>query len=215
MAINTVLFDLDGTLLNTTKLVKESFIYAFKNFYPDYILTEDELNAFIGPTLTMSFSKYTSDEDEINTLIKLYREHNLSHHDELVSKYPYVEEVVSGLFNKGYKLAIVTSKKADIAKMGLRIANIEKYFDVIIGYNEVIEHKPHPESVLKALEMLGSKAIETIMVGDNDSDIYAGKKANVLTVGVLWAHNLDRLKKAEPDIVINDMLEIFNLLEEE
>ena len=215
--IDTLIFDLDGTLLNTKHLIDMSFIETFKHFYPEKELTEEELDSFFGPTLHQSFSKYTSDEEQINEMIKYYREFNIANHDTNVEAFPGAREMLRTLHQKKYHLAVVSSKKDDLVKHGLDLFGLLDYFDVILGSDEVNEPKPSPEGILKALDMMKEdRDLEEIKkhslyIGDNMSDMEAARNAGIRSCGVLYVKHPEIMLDAKPDMVINKLTELIGI----
>lgn len=205
-----VIFDLDGTLLNTDTLIFKSFEHVFEHYFPEHNLTQEELLSFLGPSLKVSFSKYT--KDKVNECIQYYREYNHSHHEDYVTIYPYVIEVLELLKEKEYPMAIVTTKAVDAALIGLKLFDLEKYFDVIIGLDDVANLKPDPEGIYKALEK--TNCLNGVMIGDNKSDILSGKNANIHTIGVKWSPKGYReMEELNVDLLIDDMREIVEYIE--
>ena len=157
--LDTLLFDLDGTLLNTKPLIDKSFIHVFEKFRPDYKLSDEELDSFFGPTLHQSFSRYSEDEEEIEEMIKYYREWNIPHHDEMVTAFSGARDTLKTLHKKGYNIGVVSSKKTDLVIHGLELFKLDSEIDIIIGADEVKNHKPAPDGILLAIERL--KALKT------------------------------------------------------
>lgn len=206
-----IIFDLDGTLLNTDLLIHESFEHVFKQYKPDYQLTKEEHLSFLGPPLMESFQRYFPKE-MVDELVECYREHNHSHHSEFVTIYPTVIETLKYLKEKGYSLGIVTTKYSEAAKIGLDLFDITQYFDVIIGGEMVENSKPHPEGIYKVMEKTGRK--KGVMIGDNTSDILSGKNANIYTIGVRWTpKGTKHIEALHPDLMINQMNEIIEFIE--
>ena len=206
-----ILFDLDGTILNTDKLIKKTFIKVFEKYKPEYILSEDELLSFLGPSLKESFLKYFSSE-KVDELIEYYHDYNHSHHKDFVYVYPSVIETLEYLKNKDYPLAIVTTKLKIAADIGLNTFDLKKYFDVVIGYDDVRTTKPDPEGILKAMKLL--KVEKAICVGDNITDIEAGKNAGVKTIAVKWSpKGFKKLQELNPDLLVDKMIEIIPYIE--
>lgn len=206
-----ILFDLDGTVLFTDTLIQESFIRVFEKYKPGYTLTKEELLSFLGPSLEDSFKRYF-DDTMINELIEYYRDFNHSHHLQYVHVYDKVEETLQYLKAKGYPLAIVTTKFKVAAYVGLDTFHLTKYFDVVIGLDDVKETKPNPEGVNLAMEALGCK--KAVMIGDNITDIQAGKNANVYTIGVKWSpKGYQELAALHPDLMVDRMDEIIEFIE--
>ncbi len=209
---DAVLFDLDGTLLDTKALIDASVVYTFEKHRPDYKLTEDEIDAFFGPTLEQSFSKYTADKEEIDEMIKTYRDYNWANHDVMVKAFPRAKETLKALKNNGLKTAVVSSKKSDMVLHGLEICGLSKYVDLIVGCESVTEPKPSPEGILKAKNELGVNKVA--YVGDTMADIEAAIEANVTSVGVLYIKHPEIMMEAKPDYVINNLSELVKLFGE-
>lgn len=208
--ITTILFDLDGTLINTNDLIIATFLHTLGKYYPNQYKRDDIL-PFIGPSLKETFTGI--DPDRVEEMILEYRTFNLENHDLLVKEYKGVLETVQTLKEKGYKLGIVTTKMYDSVLRGIRFANLEPFFDCIIALDHVTKEKPDPEPIFKALEKLDSKPEEAIMVGDNYHDILAGKNAGTLTAGVGWTiKGRDFLAKFEPDYMLENMSDLFTIL---
>ncbi|WP_407408629.1 pyrophosphatase PpaX, partial [Peribacillus sp.] len=151
--ITTLLFDLDGTLINTNELIIASFTETLNHYYPGQFKREDII-PFIGPTLVDTFTSI--DPERADEMIARYREHNWKNHDMLVTQFDGVFETVQTLKQSGYKLAVVTTKKRDIVERGLRLSKLDQFFDVVVTLDEVKHAKPDPEPLLKALKQLDS-----------------------------------------------------------
>lgn len=207
-----VIFDLDGTVLNTDLLIRESFIHVFKKYKPGYTLSEDELLSFLGPSLYDTFIRYF-EQSMVNELIDYYREFNHAHHQDYVTIYPGVKETLMTLKDMGYPLAIVTTKIKDAVYIGLDLFGIKDYFDVIIGHDDVKRSKPDPEGINKVLEKLGLN--DGYYIGDNVTDILAGKNAGLKTIGVKWSpKGYDLMQKENPDLLIDHFSEIIDFIKE-
>jgi pyrophosphatase PpaX len=210
--INTVLFDLDGTLIDTNELIISSFLHTFEHYYPNQYKREDVL-PFLGPTLRETFE--TLDASKVDDMIATYRTYNLAHHDTLVTEFPTVLETVKVLKETGYKVGIVTTKLSDVVMKGLKLTKLDSYFDVIVALDHVKKAKPDPEPIIKALEQLSSKPEEAIMVGDNYHDILAGKNAGTQTAGVAWTiKGRDYLEQFNPDYILEEMADLLEILED-
>jgi pyrophosphatase PpaX len=208
--ISTVLFDLDGTLIDTNELIISSFLHTLEHYYPSQYKREDVL-PFLGPTLRETFE--TMDPTKVDEMIATYRKYNLSHHDTLVTEFPTVLDTVKDLKEKGYKVGIVTTKLSDVVIKGLKLTKLDTYFDVIVALDHVEKAKPDPEPILNALNQLDSKPEEAIMVGDNYHDILAGKNAGTKTAGVAWTiKGKDYLEQFEPDYILEEMADILKIL---
>lgn len=210
MKINTLLFDLDGTLINTNELIIESFLHTLHSYYPDQYKREDVL-PFIGPTLYDTFTSINPEKTE--EMVKVYRKFNHEQHDALVTEYETVFETIKTLKEQGFKLGIVTTKIRDTVNMGLKLTKLDQFFDVVVTLDDVENAKPHPEPVLKALAQLGSKPEEAIMVGDNHHDVVAGKNAGTQTAGVSWSiKGREYISSYNPDYLLERMSDLLPIV---
>lgn len=209
MGIQTVLFDLDGTILDSNELIYASFDYTFKQY--NYSFTKEEILSFNGPPLIESFSKI--DPERAEMMIETYVDHNHAIHDEYVTLFPQVLETIEILKNNHINIGIVTAKMRAGVDIGLKLTGLDRYFETIITIDDVDQPKPHPESVLKAMKELNGEPSTTLMVGDNYHDIVAGKRAGVLTAGVAWSvKGKDFLVSYEPTFMLNDMKDLLKIV---
>jgi pyrophosphatase PpaX len=210
MGINTLLFDLDGTLIDTNELIISSFLHTLDIYYPNQYKREDVL-PFIGPPLYDTFVKM--DPDRVEEMITTYRKYNHEKHDELVTEFDGVFDTVKILHEKGLKLGIVTTKMRKTVDMGLKLTKLDQFFDVIVALDDVKNAKPDPEPVLLALKRLDSKPEEAIMIGDNYHDILAGKNAGTKTAGVAWSiKGKEFLASYEPDYMLEHMSDLLKIV---
>lgn len=209
--INTILFDLDGTLIDTNDLIIKSFLHTLEKYYPKQYQREDVL-PFIGPSLMETFGGL--DPVKMEEMIQTYRDFNISNHDLLVTEFEGVFETIKTLKEKGYKLGIVTTKMMNVVAMGLKLTDLEQFFEVIVALDHVKNAKPDPEPVFLALEQLGSRPEEAMMVGDNYHDVLAGKNAGTKTAGVAWAvKGRESLEVHGPDYMLENMRDLLDILE--
>ncbi|MFD1020366.1 pyrophosphatase PpaX [Thalassobacillus hwangdonensis] len=210
MSINTILFDLDGTLIDTNELIIASFFHTTEA-YADRPYTREEILDFIGPPLKDSLA--TIDPDRVNEMLATYREHNIKHHDDYVEAYEGVVETIRTLKERGFKLGIVTTKMRKTVNMGLELTELDGLFDVVVTLDDVTNAKPHPEPIVKALDALGAKTSESMMVGDNTHDIMAGKNAGTATAGVAWTvKGREVLDALEPDHMLEEMSDLLEIV---
>ena len=205
-----IIFDLDGTLIDTNTLIQRSFEYVFKKHKPDYTLSETELLSFLGPPLKTTLGKYF-EASLIDELVDCYNEHNLTSHQEYVTVYPYVYETLQKLKDEGYPLAIFTTKSYNAAMVGIQLFDLEKYFDVIVAGDQVARVKPDPLGIEMIMDKTNMKY--AVMVGDSTSDIMSGKNAGVYTIGVDWSpKGSQSLEALHPDLMISRMDEIIEFV---
>ncbi|MFS8652093.1 MAG: pyrophosphatase PpaX [Caldibacillus sp.] len=208
--ITTVLFDLDGTLLNTYELIIQSFLHTFDHFVPGRFTREDCI-PFIGPSLQETFGAILPEKTE--EMVAYYREFNKKHHDEFVREFPGVSATVQTLYDQGYKLGIVTTKMKDTTLLGLDLVNLRPYFQTIIALDDVEKTKPDAEPIYKALSQLEAEPEEAIMVGDSHHDILAGKNAGTKTAGVAWTiKGKATLERYAPDYMLEKMPDLLSIV---
>ncbi|KAB7706471.1 pyrophosphatase PpaX [Bacillus aerolatus] len=208
--ITTLLFDLDGTLINTNELIISSFLHTLDHYFPQSYKRED-VYPFMGPTLHETFSSI--DEERTEEMVARYRAFNIDNHDALVTEFDGVFETIRTLKENNFKMAIVSTKMRDTVIKGLKLTNLYQFFDVIVGLDDVTHPKPHPEPLQKALEALGSKPEEAIMIGDNYHDIDGGKNAGTLTAGVAWSiKGKEFLQTFHPDFMLDTMPELLDIV---
>ncbi len=208
--IKTLLFDLDGTLIDSNELIIESFLYTLGKYFPGKYKREDVI-PFIGPTLKDTFN--TIDIDRSEEMLHDYREFNFTKHDDMMKEFPGVNEGLAALKNTGVRMGIVTSKIHYSAEKSIKLLGMDQYFDCLIGCDDVVKHKPDPEPLLKALNIIGSKPEEAMMIGDRHHDILAGQNTGTLTVGVGWSlQGKDYLRHYRPDYIIDELTDLVQIL---
>lgn len=210
--IDTILFDLDGTLVDTNELIISSFLHTLGKYYPDKYKREDVL-PFMGPSLYETFGGI--DPERAEEMIHEYRTYNHEKHDLLVKEFKGVNETVKSLKDNGFKIAIVSTKILDTIIKGLKLTKLDPYFDVIVALDHVQKPKPDPEAIFFALKQLNSTPEKAIMVGDNYHDILAGKNAETKTAAVSWSlKGRDFLAKYEPDFMLDEMSDLLKIVGE-
>lgn len=210
--IDTILFDLDGTLIDTNGIIIRSFRSTFDRHFPDVLVTNEDIHSFIGPTLEQTFGDYTKDPFVIQDMINSYREFYVIYEVGNFSIYPDVLEVVTDLKKKGYNLGILTSKFREAAWPSYTHYGLENIFDSFTGLDDVEYPKPHRNSVDVALSHFPNHK-QAIMIGDNQGDILAGKNAGIYGVGVAWSFKgAAHLMQANPDFMLANMKDIYRVL---
>ena len=211
MAIRNILFDLDGTLLDTNELIIQSFQYTYKMHLNKQVDKEDIIKNF-GEILKITLDREFGEDSE--KAIKTYRNFQTGNFEKLITIQKGVREGIIELDRQGYKLGIVTSRLNDSAIKGLKHFGLMDYFESIIGSDDTDQHKPDPTPALMALKKLEGKPEETILVGDSPFDILCGKNAGITSVAVGWsALPMDMILKYEPDYVVESMEELMRLVE--
>ena len=182
---STYLFDLDGTLIDSTELIMSSFRHTMRT-HLGRVPADAEWRAGFGTPLRPQLARFARDPDEAADMAATYRAHNREHHDQLVKPYAGIREVVTRLADQGVKLGIVTSKNRAATQHGLRHSALDRFFEVLVTSDDVTEHKPQPAPVFEALRRLDGSADRTVFIGDSPADCVAGKAAGVSMAAVLW-----------------------------
>lgn len=206
--IRTMLFDLDGTILDTNELIIRSFLEALKGTVPEGFGREHIIPS-MGQPLTDQMKMF-SGLDDVTHLVSAYREVNLRLHDELVRPFAYVNEVLERLHKEGVAIGVVTTKMRMTTERGLKFVRIDKFVDAIVTIDDVEHPKPHPEPVLQGLALLKADPASAIMVGDSVVDMQSAAAAGVAGVGVSWSlKGAKVLRDAGASWVIDDMRELY------
>jgi len=207
-----ILFDLDGTLIDTTPLIIESFRHTFFNHF-NIVKQDDELYEYLGIPLKKPFEKLYP--DKVDILLNTYREYNLLKHDECVSIFLGIPQLLKECRRKGIKLGVVTSKRRDLAGRGMELFGLQSYMDVFIGYEDTTIHKPEGEPVLKAMKELGmADGSKVLYVGDSPYDILCARNAGVKSAAVTgWSYvPRNDLLACTPDYCIQTPVELLSYI---
>src|SRR6266550_612648 len=159
--LQTALFDLDGTLIDSIRLILDSYHHTLTQHSLPARTDEDWLKG-VGTPLSVQFSEWRESPEVLEALIATYREYNLKHHDSMVTVYPGVLEAVREIKAAGIQTGLVTSKNRQGALRGLKLVGLEALMDVLVCADEVTNPKPHPEPVEKALALLGADPARTV-----------------------------------------------------
>jgi pyrophosphatase PpaX len=210
MRYKYVLFDLDGTLINTNRLILDSFKYTYKTCL-GLDVSEHEILKCFGEPLKVTLKRYSEDKAEV--LFKTYIDYNESRHNDTVTIFDGIPELLEELVKQGHTLALVTAKRRKVALMGLELFDIKKYFDVFVALEDTELHKPNPAPVIKALELLGAQTSEAIMVGDSVFDIHCAHGADVKAALVKWSAAQDFQEDASSaDYVAHSTKELLDII---
>jgi len=180
-----ILFDLDGTLIDSIELILNSARYAFEKLERE-CPSDEEWLAGVGIPLFTMFARYARDEADRLALIAAYREYQMEHHDRLIRCYDDVVDTVAELRGRGHEMAIVTSKSEYLSLRALTQVGLARHIDTVVGCDASTRHKPDPEPVRIALHRLDCSATDAIFVGDSIHDMLAGNAAGVQSAAALW-----------------------------
>ncbi len=204
--LSAVLFDFDGTLVDTTEMIHQSMRHATSSVLGREDIPRETLLANVGQPLPRQMELLNAEKAEL--LLEAYRSHHEEHHDALIGEFPGVDESLSRLQAAGIKVAIVTSKRRPSVEMALdNFPALRNVVDRFVTMEDTTEHKPHPEPLLRGLKLLGGVPKErAAYVGDSPFDVEAAKAAALTSVAVSWgAFSEGRLREAEPDHLVPDI----------
>ena len=204
--IDTVLFDFDGTLMDTTPIIIRSWQEVYRAVTGSDGDVDEILGTF-GEILRESLAKKFPDQDT-EELVKIYKSYQQDRFADEVELFPGVEDLLAYLKDAGYKLGLVTSRIKQTSMRALDMFGIKEYFDSIITADDCTKHKPDPEPIMLALEGCGSVPERAVMIGDTVYDMGCARNARVRYVMVDWAPAIDRESltgENAPDAWIPDM----------
>ena len=212
-AIQTVLFDLDGTLIDSIRLILDSYHHTLATHgIPPR--TDDHWLRGVGTPLSVQFAEWRDDVGKLEAMVATYREYNLAHHDRMVTVYPGVVTALGAIRAAGRRTGLVTSKNRQGAVRGLTLVRLEAMMDVLVCADEVTNPKPHPEPVEKAVALLGADPGTTVYVGDSIHDMVSGRAAGVRTAAALWGpFGREHLELATPDYWLETPADLLTLLD--
>jgi pyrophosphatase PpaX len=207
-----VLFDLDGTLIDSGPIILASMQHAVRTVL-DREVAYEELAATVGGQGLVAQMR-ALDPERVHELVEVYREHNDPLHDTLEA-FEELLAVLPQLQAEGRKLGIVTAKRHRTVALALdRFPALGELFDVVVAHEDTIRHKPDAEPVLAAVERLGARPADAAYVGDSPFDIQAAKAAQVFAIAVGWGgiHPDERLRAEEPDAFVHSPEELLDVL---
>jgi pyrophosphatase PpaX len=212
--LQTALFDLDGTLIDSIRLILDSYHHTL-TYHKLPPRTDEEWLRGVGTPLHVQFSPWRESPEILEAMIATYREYNLKHHDSMVTIYPGVLEAIREIKSAGIQTGLVTSKNRYGALRGLKLVGLEALMDVMICCDEVANPKPHPEPVEKAVALLGADPTSTVYVGDSIHDMHSGRAAGVRTAAALWGpFKRNHLESAQPDYWLETPADLVELMVE-
>jgi pyrophosphatase PpaX len=225
-----IIFDLDGTLIDTTDLILRCFAHAWEDVCGVSHSRQDIVATFgiplrlamqrllanqqLNPVDLQGVNLAVSNDEVIEQLLTTYRCFNATNHDSLARPFAQTEQVVSSLRARGYAIGVVTSKSRELAIRGLQLCRLDGLIDEAIFLEDTLRHKPEPEPIFAVLEKLQLKPSQAVYVGDSFHDIVAGRAAGVKTIAAAWGP-MPRadLEREQPDLMLEsiaDLLNIFN-----
>lgn len=210
--IQGVLFDLDGTLIDTHDLILASFRHATREVL-GRVIPDDVLMQKVGQPLVVQMWDFADDDATHERLVRTYREHNEAAHDREVRAFPQVAETLQQLHEAGYPMGVVTSKRHALAVRALDILGLAPHLKFVVGSDDCPSHKPDPDPVEMGCDMLGLRPETCLYVGDSPFDMQAGNAAGCMTAAAVWGMFPEGELAAEsPDFTIASIGELPDLL---
>jgi 2-phosphoglycolate phosphatase len=210
-----VLFDLDGTLINSAQDLVESVQYALSAIDPRPVPDHEDILVQVGKPLEVILRElgYPAGDEAARRFVQTYRDHFARHFTDHTVLYPHVEETLTALKQAGARLALVTAKHQAQADLTVRGCGLARFFDYVHGWQEGREHKPHPEPVLTALHHLGAGPAAALMVGDSEQDVLAARAAGVDTCAVSYGFRpVIMLRALRPDYLISRITDLLPIV---
>jgi pyrophosphatase PpaX len=211
MRFPVVLFDLDGTVIDSGAIILASMRHASREVLGEEPPDEVLMAAVGGPGLEAQMHALAP--DRVEELVRVYRAHNEPLHEELVCC-PGMDDVLVRLKGEGRRLGIVTAKRRATVELAFNVLPLEHLFDTVVGGDETARHKPDPEPLLLAAERLDVNPKECAYVGDSPFDIRAAQAADMYAIAVTWGgiHDRAKLEAEEPDAIVDSAEELLGLV---
>ena len=204
-----IIFDIDGTLTSTNQLIFDSFNHIAKK-YLNRTFTDSEIIGMFGPTEDVILQKWCGDKFE--EAQKEYYNYYRSHH-HIAKLYPGIKEILDYLKKRNILLSIFTGKGRKASLITLEELGIKNYFDIIVTGDDVANHKPSPEGIMKFINKYNLKKDEVLMIGDSVADVGAAKKAGIKIASALWdSYAAEKVKGLGSDYYFSSVDELRKFL---
>ncbi len=218
--VRAVLFDLDGTLVDTTELIVSSHEHVLQAHLTGRTsVPRAEIIRNLGRSLPETLLEYAVADRQADAaeraeqMLQTYRDYQSANHDKMIRPFPGVREMLQGLRERGYALGVVTSKMQATARLALEMYDLQDLLPLGVYHDDTDRHKPDPAPLVEAMLRGGLAPRETAYVGDSIHDMAAGRAAGVRTLAALWGP-FDRadLELERPDALVaapEDLLHLF------
>lgn len=209
-----VLFDLDGTLLDTYDVIRTSFQRAMNTVF-GHDVSMDAFNASIGRPLAVQLRAYADSPEQLEEIFEAYRKHDREVRASLLREFDGMRDVLDALKEQGYTLGVVTSKQTDSARDCLTRCNIIDYFSCVVGADQVVHPKPAADPILLGAKLCSLSVDECLYIGDSPYDIQAATAAHTQSIAVAWGqHPLPSLMTEKPTYVAEVPLDLIDRINE-
>lgn len=212
--VDTILFDFDGTVMDTTEVIVNSWQHTFMTLEGKE-RPLSEIYPTFGEPLPTTMEKFFPNHP-VEESIKIYRSYHYDNFGDLIKVFPGMEELLISLNAEDYTTALVTSRLLGTTMQGLDAYDLKKYFKTVLTCEDTDKHKPDPAPINITLDRLNKKPENAIMIGDTMFDILCAKNAGVKSVLVDWAVAVseeERTGKNAPDYIIKNPMEVKTILE--
>jgi pyrophosphatase PpaX len=211
VSLPVVLFDLDGTVVDSGAIILASMRHATREVLGRDFDDHELMQAVGGPGLEAQMAVFAP--ERVDELVRVYRAHNEPLHDELVAC-AGMEDVLVRLHEQGRRLGVVTAKRRATVELAFASVPVAHLFETVVGGDETEKHKPNPEPLLLAAERMGVTPTECAYVGDSPFDVRAAKAAGMYAAAVTWGriHERSKLEHEEPDAIVDTAEELFERL---
>jgi pyrophosphatase PpaX len=207
-----ILFDLDGTLVDSLELILSSYRHTM-SVHLGHVPPDEAWLRTMGKPLRVQLEAFAESPDQLEAMFATYIEHNEAHHERLIRPFPGMREAVVALRRAGYRLGVVTSKIREHAIRELRSCGLDGLFHGLVSATDVGRPKPDPQPVLMGLQAIGTTADATLMVGDSLYDLQAARAAAVDSAAALWGpFDRARLAPGEPTYWLEDVADLLDVL---
>ena len=214
--IDTVIFDFDGTVMNTNRVIMASWQHTYRTI-TGHEGDETYILSTFGEPLELSL-KNAFPHVPVEQSVEIYRDFHRDNFGPMIKPFPGIYDMLEKVKERGYKTGIATSRVRETLEQGLEQYNMRKYFDAIVTVEEVTKHKPDPQMLLKVLKKLNSAPDRAVMLGDTLLDIICAKSAGAGAILVGWSEALagktisDFETKKAPDYIIHNPEELFDII---
>ncbi|HKI91807.1 MAG TPA: HAD-IA family hydrolase [Gaiellaceae bacterium] len=207
MRFPIVLFDLDGTVVDSGSIILASMRHATREVLGREYSDAELMHAVGGPGLEAQMAALSP--EHVDELVRVYRAHNEPLHDELEA-FAGMEDALARLHAEGRRLGVVTAKRRSTVELAFARVPLAHLFETVVGGDETTNHKPHPEPLLLAAARMSADPAETAYVGDSPFDMRAAKAAGMHAIAVTWGriHDRARLEAEAPDGVVDTAEEL-------
>ena len=207
-----ILFDIDGTLASTNQLIFDTFNFISKK-YLDKTYTPEEIIKLFGPTEDVILQKWMGSRypEAREDYYKYYRKH----HKQMADIYPGIKEILEMIHSKGIPLGIFTGKGREASEITLKEIGIFEYFDMLVTGDDVNNHKPSAEGIIKFVNHYGFESEKVLLVGDSTADVKAAKEAGIKMASALWdSYGKEKVLMLNSDYYFNSVTELKEFLKD-